>query len=993
MTISFVQQVVAPAAPAGSVASAVLPVTAKTTVGNTVILAFRSASGVVPKSVTDSKGNQYTIYNSGGSGATAALVIGYQATALDPAAGDTITVTPSAAAAVRCCADEYKGIAAAAPVTAHVAALATGTLSVTASITPVNATDQLFAAYGASGGAPAASDQAGTFTLRDMGASTGFAALYDFLANAATNARSPAFQITAGTTNQAVVVVALADDGSTPPAPDTTARIARRWDGSAWTAYPLRAWDGSAWSAASAASSGDVPVPGELLWEPDYTVAQADGSTIGGIWYRVQPPFVRGRKAVERLAIVTAADVPGDTADPYRPAGALRVTINPPSTDADFMVTATADAASDATSIFVSPADAALLEFQDAGDFLTNQTTSEHMRLTAPANTTTGELTISRGLESTASAITTGDLLKVATGDVNPQAGFSSRTEVYDRFPAGGGSTPPLNWPDPVGSERWYGISYFLPADMDLTSDAYGGSNWLDITQWKGQFGGSPPRALGLDPAGDGTAKWVIDHDGGVLHTLGAVKLGQWNRFVFGYKWGTTAATGWSVIYLNGEQVFAQTAEATLDANGSTSTTATVVQASAEITVADATNIQLGDTVTNATGPIPKGALVIAKTGTTITLDQTATADSAGVTVSLQHADPIYFKNGIYRTTAWKVAHTIHIGPPKIGTTIDDVRDEDPPPPADVTIAAAPSGPAAPADGWKVVAADGFNPAYPLSSLWYPNRYEGTGDLPGFNANEVEVFNPSQVAVTENGCELTAVCIDAAKSTASYRSGAITTASINGGGASPGLLFKPTPGQVIALEAIIRLPTIGGADMGYWSSNGSYEEIDYFEQQNWAGSQQGAQYPAMNVISWFGTNAGVAFSSELNLFQWDNTAPFTSPANDGKRHRWTVVFDGNAKTMSCYLDGQPFIAENPNSNYARVSSVGLPWPTTALMEWQFVLLSFALRDAGNAGAVPPYVLGEGDSCVIESFAAYVNGDADTSASIQGGLIAPGTTVG
>lgn len=328
---------------------------------------------------------------------------------------------------------------------------------------------------------------------------------------------------------------------------------------------------------------------------------------------------------------------------------------------------------------------------------------------------------------------------------------------------------------------------------------------------------------------------------------------------------------------------------------------------------------------------------------------------------------------------------------------------------------AEPTGPSVPTAGWEVVAADAFNPNYSLSNLWYPTRgnsywgnpWPANEDMPGYNSNEVEVFNESQLSLNEEGVKLEAICFDGTKNYTitgasaspgnvggSYRSGAFISDNYYTGAATNGFNWKPTAGVVICFESVITLPTIGGADVGWWTSTGSgstYEEIDYFEQQNWTSSSKGAQYPSMAINNWF--NIGNSWTGEQpGLFAWDNAAPWSDPVNDGKQHRWTTVFDGVNQVMSMYIDGVAFTLERPDENYAKVSSVGIPWPSAAPKQWQFILYSFGIRDTAPASGSlsPPYVVGQGDTCTIQSFAAYVNADATLSSCIKGGGIAAGT---
>ena len=116
-------------------------------------------------------------------------------------------------------------------------------------------------------------------------------------------------------------------------------------------------------------------------------------------------------------------------------------------------------------------------------------------------------------------------------GDTFESSGYqASRVEVYGRH-AASNAAPPEQWPDPVGSVRWYSFQLFVPADFVTATD----TRWLTFMQWKGQQGGSPPIALeikrdGLRLGGTRTNAGLIP-DGGAL---GALTKGAWTHLVVG---------------------------------------------------------------------------------------------------------------------------------------------------------------------------------------------------------------------------------------------------------------------------------------------------------------------------------------------------------------------------------------------------------------------------------------------------------------------------
>lgn len=186
-------------------------------------------------------------------------------------------------------------------------------------------------------------------------------------------------------------------------------------------------------------------------------------------------------------------------------------------------------------------------------------------------------------------------------GDV--QGGSYNRSEVYDRYPSGNASsTPPEQWPDPVGAERWYAFSLLLPTDHEFDST---GSKWFTFTQWKQFHGGSPTLAMEINRSNfriGGTRQGSFPAAG----AIGAATTNVWNLFVVGIKWSTSSGSGWIEAYRNGAQVMSRQHVATMD-------------------------------------------------------------KYSGV------ADPIYLKQGIYRTAAWTNVATLYFGPTVVGRKKNDV--------------------------------------------------------------------------------------------------------------------------------------------------------------------------------------------------------------------------------------------------------------------------------------------------------------------------------
>jgi hypothetical protein len=294
------------------------------------------------------------------------------------------------------------------------------------------------------------------------------------------------------------------------------------------------------------------------------------------------------------------------------------------------------------------------------------------------------EIPVARAQESTARTISVGDCFQVCCGDVNHEAGFSSRAEVYGRFSPSSGSAPPLTWPDPVGSIRWYRLAYYMPTSMDTMS----GQGYFDCTQFKGQNGGSPPMAIGVSWGNsNGHGNWILDRQGLGLSpiTITPVQLGQWITFVVGvYNDCRTAAKGtqgWVTIYVNpvgsdptqwaAPAVGPQQIMQTQDVWSTINFTGDLTNNSNQITNVTSTRPDQFDIIGCAAGGITLGSIVQSRTSGTITLSTPATATAVGAALTARQADPKYLKMGIYRSISWTVTHDSH-SMVKVGGTAAD---------------------------------------------------------------------------------------------------------------------------------------------------------------------------------------------------------------------------------------------------------------------------------------------------------------------------------
>ena len=162
--------------------------------------------------------------------------------------------------------------------------------------------------------------------------------------------------------------------------------------------------------------------------------------------------------------------------------------------------------------------------------------------------------------------------VQLRAGDLTKTGSYiAPRSEVFGRQP----STLKASytaWPDPAGSQRWYRIRFFVPADFTFAKD----TTWLTLTQWKGLNGGSPPVALEfkrdrLRMAGSRANESVLPNKG----DLGPVAKGQWTEITVGLSLSPDKSKGWVEVYRNGKQAMKRTATATMDTWGGKPTPST----------------------------------------------------------------------------------------------------------------------------------------------------------------------------------------------------------------------------------------------------------------------------------------------------------------------------------------------------------------------------------------------------------------------------------
>lgn len=302
---------------------------------------------------------------------------------------------------------------------------------------------------------------------------------------------------------------------------------------------------------------GGTPDPSEvpgLLWTPLYS--NYIGTTITGapnheLWFSAPKPRIRGITQEDRMQIVGGVDVPGTGI--YKPTASLRVEVRDfwgtgafTGSGGDQRITSTASATTSDTTLVFSSSDAAALFNKD---MVYNIRTKEWVRVNGTPSG--GNVVVYRGQSTTAQAVNVGDVWRVACGDVSDSgsatnAYATSRAEALARSGTEYGVSLPQDYPDPVGSVRYYGCSYYIEPTTWAARSYDGTSSWITLTQWKQNTNGSPPRALAIDVTNN---RWYIDGFGGAFTApIKTLTPGVWQRFIFGFRWQADG-TGWTEVY------------------------------------------------------------------------------------------------------------------------------------------------------------------------------------------------------------------------------------------------------------------------------------------------------------------------------------------------------------------------------------------------------------------------------------------------------------
>jgi hypothetical protein len=140
-------------------------------------------------------------------------------------------------------------------------------------------------------------------------------------------------------------------------------------------------------------------------------------------------------------------------------------------------------------------------------------------------------------------------------GDITDTGGYlANRVEFYDRI--ADHATPAADWPDPVGSTRWYSFSIYIPPNFP---EATSSSQWFDFVQWKGFNTGSPPVAMEIRHN-----EFVLGGANSDQH-LATIIPGQWTQFVIGLHFSDSATTGWETAYVDNKPIVDQAPTKTMN--------------------------------------------------------------------------------------------------------------------------------------------------------------------------------------------------------------------------------------------------------------------------------------------------------------------------------------------------------------------------------------------------------------------------------------------
>ncbi len=288
-------------------------------------------------------------------------------------------------------------------------------------------------------------------------------------------------------------------------------------------------------------------------------------------------------------------------------------------------------------------------------------------------------------------------------------------------------------------------------------------------------------------------------------------------------------------------------------------------------------------------------------------------------------------------------------------------------------VSATPTGPPTPAGGWSVVYADGFGA--PIGSgpgqdnTWFPNNCTLTGNCHGFNADEMEVMNPSAVTQTAEGLKLTCTYTAAAQEPGKkhYVCGTVRGQSEGKPAGYSFFKWSPGKGQTLVFQAVAKFPpNTGEADPGWWTNGPPWNdtEVDFFEGGGASAAHTTGWRTDPVYTAWF---AAPHPTANKQGFTTDPSLAF---------HTYTFEINAN-NTYSIWIDGVP-----------------QPWATNVgpvkpdLAEKATLVLSYALR---TCGCKTGFTSGTREFD-IKSVSVYED-KAHKGVGIENEGVAPGTAIG
>ena len=331
------------------------------------------------------------------------------------------------------------------------------------------------------------------------------------------------------------------------------------------------------------------------------------------------------------------------------------------------------------------------------------------------------------------------------------------------------------------------------------------------------------------------------------------------------------------------------------------------------------------------------------------------------------------------------------------------------------TINPTPDGVPVPSGGWSVDYADAFNePLCQTSSqpscdnTLFPSRSSSCNNTPGYNTDEMEVFNCSAVSESpSSGLSLSCKYTPGLPTASGYVASNYTCGAVNGAGLPAG--YKPFAmmpgegnGQEWAVETVAQFPpNTGEADPGWWAHGGNFqEELDFFEGFG-AGAGKGgtwttSQPPSNGYVggtdpTWI-YNEGLSSQGQI----YGDNAFFADYGFDPSAafHTYTTVFfpDGS---FSHYVDGRlrtwSYVpTSSPDCAAGSTTCTVMGPPPVNNNQAVSLTLSYGLR-SNTDGDPDPYFTSGTRNFNIRSIAVYEN-TASNGANASNSGLAPGTTV-